>query len=99
MLRLEGLDGPTWLLEMWIFFFLISQSVTEQNSCGFILVGSCNVLSNIGFRDFSIVAPAFYEFMVIELKKSWQKAGCGRGEAVNLSSYFVFPIFSPRIQW
>lgn len=54
------------------------------------------MLSNIGFRDFSIVAPAFYEFMVIELKKSWQKAGCGRGEAVNLSSYFVFPIFSPE---
>lgn len=38
------------------------------------LVGSCSVLSSIGFRDFFTVAPAFYEFMVIELKKSWQKA-------------------------
>lgn len=63
------------------------------------LVKSCNVLSSIGFRDFFIVAPAFYEFMVIELKMSWQKAGCGRGEAINLSSYFVFPTFFPRIQW
>lgn len=50
----------------------------------------------MGFRDFFIVAPAFYECMVIELKKSWQKVSHGRGEAINLSSYFVFPIFSPE---
>lgn len=56
------------------------------------LVGSRNVRSSMGFRDFFIVAPAFYECMVIELKKSWQKVSHGRGEAINLSSYF-FPFF------
>lgn len=83
---------------MWtFFFFLISQSGTEENSCGFILVLLCNVLGSIGFRDFFIVAPALYKVMEPKKKKkSWQKVRCGRGETINLFSYFLFPIFAPQ---
>lgn len=55
------------------------------------LVVSHNVLGSIGFRDFFILAPVFYE--VIEFKKSWQKVWYGRRETINLFSYFLFPIF------
>ena len=79
------------------FFFLIFQSGTEENSCGFILVLFCNVLGRIGFRDFFIVAPALYKVMEPKKKKkSWQKVRCGRGETINLFSYFLFTIFAPQ---
>lgn len=54
------------------------------------------MLSGIGFRDFFIVAPAFYEFMVIELKTSWQKVRCGRGEAINLFFLLHLSHFPPQ---
>ena len=73
---------------MWGFvFFLISQSGTEENSCGFMLVVSCSVLGSISFRDFFIVAPAFYE--VIELKKSWQKSEVAE---VKPFTFFLLPL-------
>lgn len=58
------------------------------------LVVSCNVFGSIGFRDFFIVAPAFYE--VIELKKKKQigkKSDVAEVKTINLFSYFLFPIF------
>ena len=97
MLGLGGLDRPTDSLRYRFFFFFIYLSGTEENSCGFMWVVSCNVLGSMSFRDFFIVAPTFYE--VIELTKKslgknqmWERWG----ETIHLFSYFLFPIFIPQ---
>lgn len=90
MLGLGGLGRPTDSLNV-DFFFLISQTETEEHSCGFMFVVSCNVLGSIGFF---IVGSAFYK--VVGLRKSWQRVRCGRGETINLFPYFHFLIFVPQ---
>lgn len=100
MLGLGGLDRTTDSLKCGLFFFLISQSGTEENSCGFILVLLCNVLGSIGFRDFFIVAPALYKVMEPKKKKNLGK----KSDVAEVKPLTSFPTFSflfslPRIQW
>lgn len=63
------------------------------------------MFGSIGFRDFFIVAPAFYEVIELEKKKRKRKKNLGKksdvAEVKPLTFFptFAFPFSFPRIQW